>query len=668
MKRAERLSAWGRLIDELTRLPGIGKRSAERIAFHLIRRPAEEAEGLAEAVRALVTDLKVCSVCGNLTESDPCAICGDPKRDGGQVMVVERPSDVAAFEQLGIWRGVYHVLLGRVAPLDGVGEGELNLEGLVKRVKAGGVEEVVLGTSPTLEGDGTGLVVMERLAGLGVGQQMKLAPRMIQSMEILQMSLTELEERIEQELASNPTLELAEPWAEDFDPERERRERERVDREGERELRVEEGSKAGSENAEDFERLESLSNEYGESWSSNTQGGDDWAPRPFTRGAGERDAKMDAMANTASRGLSLYEQLMDQWRLVEADDDVLGAGEYLISQIDADGYLRTPLEELATQSKDGWDAGLLRKALLRLQQALEPAGLGARDLRECLLLQIEAYRRSERDESAALDHAELLVDEFLEDIEGNRLPKIAKESGLTLDEIKEGLRMLRHFQPHPGRQLSDDGPRSIVPDAVIEYDEETDSYTATLTNSRLPSLQISPSYQELAKDKSVEKRTREFVGNNLREASWLLDAIVQRQNTLLRVINVVVLAQRAFFEQGESGLKPLPMTQVADQLGIHVATVSRAVSEKYLQTPRGIYPLRMFFSGGTETEEGDAMSWAAVQAKLREVVDGEDKSDPMSDDALADALKARGIDIARRTVAKYRKQLGIPAARQRREY
>ncbi|MEQ9460220.1 MAG: RNA polymerase factor sigma-54 [Phycisphaeraceae bacterium] len=501
-----------------------------------------------------------------------------------------------------------------------------------------------------------------------IDQRMKLAPRMIQSMEILQMPLAALEERIEQELGSNPTLELAEPGAEAFDAEAARVETDRADREGERELRVEEGSKAGSDNAEDFERLNNLTNEYGESWSSNTQGSDDWSPRPFTRGTGERDAKMDAMANTASRGLSLYEQLMDQWRLVEADDDVLGAGEYLISNVDADGYIRTPLETLAEQSTDGWGVPVLRSALLKLQQVLEPAGLGARDLRECLLLQIEAYRRAERDESDMLDHAELLVDEFLDDIEGNRLPKIAKDSGLTLDEIKDGLRMLRHFQPHPGRQLSDDGPRSIIPDAVIEFDEDADCYTATLTNSRLPTLQISPSYQELAKDKSVEKRTRDFVGNNLREASWLLDAIVQRQNTLLRVINVVVLAQREFFEQGEAGLKPLPMTQVADQLGIHVATVSRAVSEKYLQTPRGIYPLRMFFSGGTETEEGDAMSWAAVQAKLKEIVAEEDKAEPLSDDALADALKTKGIDIARRTVAKYRKQLGIPAARQRREY
>ncbi|MEO1237897.1 MAG: hypothetical protein AAFX76_14020 [Planctomycetota bacterium] len=172
----------------------------------------------------------------------------------------------------------------------------------------------------------------------------------------------------------------------------------------------------------------------------------------------------------------------------------------------------------------------------------------------------------------------------------------------------------------------------------------------------------------MAADKSTDKKTRDFIGTNLRNARWLIDAVRQRHATLLRVIGVVIEAQRDFFDQGPGALKPLPMTLVADQLGVHVATVSRAVSEKYLQTPRGIFPLRMFFSGGTETDGGEAMSWTAVQAKLKEVIDAEDKQRPWSDDALVDELKKHGIEIARRTVAKYRKQLNIPPARQRREY
>jgi RNA polymerase sigma-54 factor len=172
----------------------------------------------------------------------------------------------------------------------------------------------------------------------------------------------------------------------------------------------------------------------------------------------------------------------------------------------------------------------------------------------------------------------------------------------------------------------------------------------------------------MARDPAVDRKTKDFVSNNIRSAHWLIDAIQQRQSTLLRVINVVIEAQRDFLDTGPQNLKPLPMTTVADQLGIHVATVSRAVSEKYVQTPRGIFPLRMFFSGGTETETGDAMSWTAIQAKLKEIIQDEDKSDPLSDDQLVEHLKRHGIEIARRTVAKYRKQLHIPAARQRKQF
>ena len=262
----------------------------------------------------------------------------------------------------------------------------------------------------------------------------------------------------------------------------------------------------------------------------------------------------------------------------------------------------------------------------------------------------------------------MLVDAYLKDIEANRLPKIAKATGMSLDELKEAMLALRQFHPHPGRMLAGSEVRTITPDATVEYDDETDTYTVELLNGRLPAVTISPEYQAMAKDKAQEKQTRDFIGGQLRSASWLLDAIRQRQQTLLRVLKVTIGHQREFFEQGPAALKPLPMTQVADQLGIHVATVSRAVSEKYLQTPRGILPLRMFYSGGTETDEGEAMSWTAVQEKLRQIIDAEDKSKPLSDDALVEKLKEEGIEIARRTVAKYRGQLNIPTARQRREY
>ena len=502
---------------------------------------------------------------------------------------------------------------------------------------------------------------------LRIDQRMKLAPRMIQSMEILQMPMQALEARIEQELTSNPTIELQESGDEPERLEEERRQEERDDREGERELVVGEDGQAADRASDDFERLDNFAEEYGKTWDTSPyETGDSVYRRRAAPSNGERDPKLDALSNTAARSASLYDQLSAQWHLGEADARLMAAGEFLIGFIDADGYIRVDEETLRKQLPPGltWDE--VEKAWPILQRTLEPAGLAARDLRECLLLQIEAKEAQTADQG--LQTAHLLVQDHLKDVEANRLPKIARAMGISIDEVKEAILSLRQFHPHPGRLLTDDSPRTIHPDAVVEYDDENDVYVARLTHGRLPAIHISPAYSDMARDRGVDKRTRDFVGHNLRSAQWLIDAIRQRHATLLRVIHVVLNAQREFFEQGPQALRPLPMTQVADQLGIHVATVSRAVNEKYLQTPRGIFPLRMFFSGGTETGSGEAMSWQAVQAKLEEIIESEDKSEPMSDDALADELKKHGIDIARRTVAKYRKQLNIPPARQRKEY
>ncbi len=492
-----------------------------------------------------------------------------------------------------------------------------------------------------------------------VDQRMKLAPRMIQSMEILQMSQAALEERIDQELASNPTLELQEPGADSDVLEADRKQQERDSREGERELVVGDDR----DRAADFERLTNISEQYGESWDANTYG---TARNRVSGSSGERDQKRDAMANTAARTDSLYDQLIVQWHLVETDQKIQKIGEYLIGFIDADGYLRTDRDTLLSQAPVDLGAEDLDRTLQRLQQNLEPPGLAARDLRECFLLQIDARVWQHPDEQ--LEDERLLVCDYLKDIEANHLPRIAKATGWGLDRVTEAIHNLRKFQPHPGRSLADHSPHRIRPDAIIEYEEDSDRYIVQLTHGRLPTLHISPTYLNMAADKSVEKKTRDFVGNNLRSARWLIDAISQRSGTLLRVIGVVIEAQRQFLEQGAQALRPLPMTLVADQLGIHVATVSRAVSEKYVQTPRGIFPLRSFFSGGTETESGDSMSWTAVQATLEQIIEHEEKSHPLSDDALVEKLKEHGIEIARRTVAKYRKKLNIPAARQRRQY
>lgn len=495
-------------------------------------------------------------------------------------------------------------------------------------------------------------------------QRMKLSPRMIQSMEILQMSNLQIEERIEQELASNPTLEQLESGPDESKLAEERDQEQRDNQEGERDLVVTDDA-VDPNHRDDFERLNNISEELGESWSANTyETGESFRP---ARDDGERDPKRDAIANTAARQLSMADQLLQQWHLVECSANLRSAGEFIIGFIDNNGYLRTDMPTLLDQSPTDVSGKDLDEALALMQRSFEPVGIAARDVRECLLLQIDAHAAQE--DAPDLTAERLIVDKYLEDVLKNRLPRIAKSADLLVEQVTTAIHNIRHYcQKFPGRQLVDDTPRAIRPDAVIEFDETEDRYTAQLTRGRTPNVHISPSYLKMQRDKTKDSKTREFLGNNIRSARWLIEAIEQRGSTLLRVINVVIDAQRDFFDYGPQSLHPLPMTQVADQLGIHVATVSRAVSEKHVQAPRGIFPLRMFFSGGTETDAGDTMSWSAIQSTLEQIISEEDKSHPLSDDQLVKKLQGHGIDIARRTVAKYRKQLDIQPARQRKEY
>lgn len=509
----------------------------------------------------------------------------------------------------------------------------------------------------------------EASQSMRLSQQMKLAPRMIQSMEILQLSIQALEERIEQELESNVTLETVEPGGDERTIEESRLQAERDATENERPLNVEDQGGA----ADDFERLDSYESQYSEAAeneysASSTRERETFEPSySRARSDGERDSKMDAMANTAARSQSLTEQLLEQWAFADVDDELRAPGRLLIGHIDEDGYIRTPLETIRDNAPDPRpEMAALERSLLAVQLFLEPPGIAARDVRECLLLQIDALEDEEGGEDLA--HAREVVDKHFDDLMHNRVPKVVAKSGMTADEVKKAVEQLRRLTLHPGKRLVDDAPPSIVPDAIVEYDDDKDQYYAFLTDGRMPNLRVNREYARMAADRSLPKNDRQFIRTNLANAQWLIDAVRQRRETLLRVINVVVAAQREFFDVGPQALRPLPMTQVADQLGIHVATVSRAVAGKHIQTPRGIFPLRKFFSGGTQTEGGEDVAWEAVRAALQGVVDGEDKSKPLSDEAIVDELKKRGIEIARRTVAKYRGQLNIPPARMRKTF
>jgi RNA polymerase sigma-54 factor len=469
-----------------------------------------------------------------------------------------------------------------------------------------------------------------------------LTPRMIQSMEILQLPLMALEERIEQEIQGNPVLELRENEAEPGEAQAPEVQEAREEfSEGEQTLTMKEDA------SEDFDRLARIS-DYFENEEFSTNGGSNF--------------------NTAARGINLQEHLQGQWAFIEGTPNIRAAGDAIIIHIDREGYLRITLEDIAKESKTPLAIEDLQAAL-KLVQRLEPAGVGARNLPECLLIQLDMLMEDdEASEGHDFDLERSLITDHLKDLEMNRYPQISKKLGRSIDEIKHAVKKLACLHPHPGKQIGGDDAPPITPDALIYYDEEADKYEIEMMNDPAPNLYISGMWRKFLKEKKGDKKTREFLANNVRNARWLIESIEQRKSTIMRVIRAVVDAQREFFDKGPEFLRPLPMISVADQLGIHVATVSRAVSEKWIQTPRGVFPLRRFFSGGTQSAEGEDMSWDAVKEKLKAIIGNEDTNNPLNDDEIVEKLKEQGIVLARRTVAKYRKILNIPTARQRRQF
>ena len=487
-------------------------------------------------------------------------------------------------------------------------------------------------------------------------QRQILTPRMIQSMEILQMPVMALEERIEQEMETNPTLEMRQ------DKDAKGAKQDDYDGGDNRSLTLDADSAGGAE----FQRLEKLADYLeNEEWSNNA----DSKYRGRIPQDGDRDGKMDALANSASRGSSLGEHLVDQWALMDLSPEIDRAGRLIIDYLDADGYLRTPMDELARAVTFDVTTDMLHQALRRVQ-TLDPSGVGARSLGECLRLQLDAIEDDEElAEGHDFDLERALVNYHLDDLAQNRYPQISRRLAVSIDEIKSAVRRLARFSPHPGRKFAADEAPPITPDATIYLDEETGRYEIKMRNDPSDNLFIRKRYRQMLLEKAAyDKSTRDFLTDKVRSARWLMDAIAQRKSTIARVIRVVVDAQQAFFEKGAEYLKPLPMIGVADQLGIHVATVSRAVSEKWIETPVGIFPLRRFFSMGTTDSSGTEMSWDAVKEKIRQIVANEDKDEPLNDDEIVEKVKAQGIELARRTVAKYRKILNIPTARQRRQF
>ncbi|MGD8454089.1 MAG: RNA polymerase factor sigma-54 [Phycisphaerae bacterium] len=480
-------------------------------------------------------------------------------------------------------------------------------------------------------------------------QQQRLTPQLIQAMDILQLPLMALESRIAQEIDGNPALELASPEEEtpaaevQAPPEQERAE-------GEQTLVVREGD------AQDFERLDSLVREY--DWIDDD--GEYRGTKSRARGLEEGDIKLEAMANTASRPISLQEYLLEQWTLVEMDARTREIGALIIDNLDEAGRLTAPLEELGSELDQPPTRGEL-EAALAMVQLLDPPGVGARDLQECLVLQLEALPFD-------TEISRRIIEEHFENLQKNRLPAIAKALDVELDEVKAALGVIARLSLRPGLEVVDRQVPPIVPDVIVEYDEQEERYDVRLARGNSRELRISPEFREALEKSRNDKAAREFIKQKIEAASAIIDAVRYRRERLLEVAKAVVEAQRDFLDHGEQHLRVLRMSDLAARFGCDPSTISRTVDEKYVQTPRGIYPLRRFFTGGTEAGDGEALGWDSIKAKVQEIVDGEDKSNPLSDDEIVGRLKDMGIEIKRRTVAKYRAQLDIPTARRRRQY
>ncbi len=458
--------------------------------------------------------------------------------------------------------------------------------------------------------------------------EQRLMPQLIQSMEVLQMPLMELRSMIDKQLQENPVLEMSgsgglETPVTDMSPD--------------------------TEKEEALKELQKLDEEWREYFYPGAYRG---------RGGTADEEGLDMMDTVTAPPQSLQDYLAQQVHIMNLDERRMRLAEEIIYSLDDRGYLCYPLRSIIEDMDGGYT---LREALdvLEIVRGAGPPGVAAHDLVECLLMQLEVPG-----EEFVLE--KLIITFHLEDVVENRIPLIAKCTGRSIEEVKNAISTISHLKPVPAEGWSAQHAHYVVPDMVVK--EVDGRYEVALQDSFIPSIRISPYYRELLESGKVDPETVKYIRKKIAAANWLVSAMEQRRDTLQRIGNEIVRVQKDFFEKGPAGLKPLRMQDVADAVGVHVATVSRAVADKYIDTPRGIFPLKFFFTGGVGTSDGSVKSRRGVEEEIRSLIESEDRRHPLSDGEIVKRLKAKGIDIARRTVAKYRQQMGIPSSSKRKEH
>jgi RNA polymerase sigma-54 factor len=496
-------------------------------------------------------------------------------------------------------------------------------------------------------------------------QRMIMTPMLQQAMKILQLSTLELKEWVEKEMLENPVIEeeneeipaetadkasLTEPIdappTEQTNPDTDKllemaRDRHQTD--------LVEHLKEGDRFKDDTWDLYRESGDYGEAGDAEYGG----------RESSQTDQeKRDFVEASITRSQTLAESLEWQLLLVAKDDQEKNLGKVIIGNLDENGYMTDKIEEIAASQKV---APQEIEKVLGLIQTFEPPGVGARDLRECLLLQLD----NKTGELARRAHR--VVRDHFEDMEKRRYAVITKDLGCDNGQLREVLAFIATLEPKPGRSFQENETKYITPDVYVRKIEG--EYVVVLNDEPVPKLRISPYYRRLLKDKKAldGKETKKFLEGKIQSAIWLIKNIEQRRKTIYRVTEAIFRIQRDFLEIGISALKPLTLKQVADMIGMHESTVSRVTTHKYVQTPRGLFELKFFFTSGLESVDGLDISSLSVKEKIKELVSQEPPQKPYSDQKIMQSLNDQGLSIARRTIAKYREELKIPSASQRRK-
>jgi RNA polymerase sigma-54 factor len=496
--------------------------------------------------------------------------------------------------------------------------------------------------------------------GLHLSQRMSLsqvlAPQLQQSLALLQAPTLELKALVEQELQQNPILEEV-PAAEV-----EMSERIKLDGPGDSDASdlaepppdvkfdpaTEKPSSAPVDDFQaEFEKLAQFDQEWRDHFSQTN------LP---VRQSQETEERRQFMFDSLVAGTSLQENLLEQMRFSEMTEEQKPIAEMIIGNVDDRGYLKATVDELAFSTNIAPEKII---DVLKIIQEFHPPGVAARDLQECLLLQLQRAGREK-----TLEYR--IIRDYMEALFKRKLPEIARGLGVTVDQVQTCLERIKHLEPHPGRDFLPDNDRYISPEVFVQ--KVGDDYVVTTNNEQIPHLRISNTYKDWMSQSGTTTEVRDYIRDKIRAGKFLIKSLQQRQQTIQNIGNEIVKRQREFMEKGVAHLRPMTMVQVAEVVGVHETTVSRAVSNKYIETPQGIFEMKYFFTSGIQTDSGNGVSNTSVKDMVAEMFKGENQNKPLSDQEIVKMLKEKGIVIARRTVAKYRAELNILPSNLRKVY